>query len=429
MPKKIDAQLRARCVRLVREHQQEYPTQTAAVTAVARQEGVSRESVRRWLAQAEVDDGTRPGVTSEESAEVKRLKAENRRLREDNEILRRASNFLRGGARPPQPLIIAFIDEMRAEGHAVESILRVLRQQGLQIAARTYRAWKNPARIADRTVTDALVEDKIRELAWEFNEVTGCRQMTPEGLYGRRKMLALIRRQPGFVGASRGAVDRAMRTLGLEGIVRAKKLRTTIPGADGKRAGDMLNRDFTAPAPNLVWVTDFTYVRTWAGFVYVAFVLDVFAQRIVGWHASTSMRVDLVMTPLGIALWQRDREGHPVSPGDLIHHSDAGSQYTAIRYTEHLDLEGIAPSIGTVGDAYDNALMETVNGLYKTECIRTTVFHSGPFRTLSDVEFATAGWVDWYNNRRLHGTLGMITPVEFETLHYEALTREPEPAK
>ena len=220
-----------------------------------------------------------------------------------------------------------------------------------------------------------------------------------------------------------------MRSLGLEGIVRAKKLRTTIPGADGKRAGDLLNRDFTAAAPNLVWVTDFTYVRTWAGFVYVAFVLDVFAQRIVGWHASTSMRVDLVMTPLRIALWQRDREGHPVSPGELIHHSDAGSQYTAIRYTEHLDLEGIAPSIGSVGDAYDNALMETVNGLYKTECIRTTVFHSGPFKTVADVEYATAGWVDWYNNRRLHGTLGMLTPVEFETLHYEALNREPEPAK
>ena len=163
--------------------------------------------------------------------------------------------------------------------------------------------------------------------------------------------------------------------------------------------------------------------------VYVAFVLDVFAQRIVGWHASSSMRTDLVMTPLRIALWQRDREGNPVSPGDLIHHSDAGSQYTSIRYTEHLDLKGIAPSIGTVGDAYDNALMESVNGLYQTECIRTTVFHPGPFRTLADVEFATAGWVDWYNNRRLHGSLGMLTPIEFETLHYEALTREPAPTK
>lgn len=318
---------------------------------------------------------------------------------------------------------------MRAEGHAVESILRVLRQQGLVIAARTYRSWKSPARIADRTVTDALVEDKIRELAWKFNTVTGGLKMTPEGLYGRRKWLAVIRRQPGLAGASRGAVDRAMRTLGLDGVRRAKNIRTTIPGADGKRAGDLLNRDFTASEPNRVWVTDFTYVRTWAGFVYVAFVLDVFAQRIVGWHASSSMRVDLVMTPLRIALWQREREGKPVSPGNLIHHSDAGSQYTAIRYTEHLDLEDIAPSIGTVGDAYDNALMESVNGLFKTECIRTTVFHPGPFRTLSDVEYATAGWVDWYNYRRLHGTLGMLTPIEFETLHYEALTREPEPAK
>ncbi|MGP5056481.1 IS3 family transposase [Brachybacterium paraconglomeratum] len=429
MPKKIDPQLRARCVRLVREHQQEYPTLNAATAAVARQEGVSRESVRRWLAQAEVDDGTRPGITSEESAEVKRLKAENRRLREDNEILRRASNFLRGGARPPQPMICAFINEMRAEGYAVESILRVLRQQGLQIAARTYRAWKKPARIAARTITDALVEDKIRDVAWTTNPVTGQVQMTPEGLYGRRKWVALLRRQPGLAGTSRGAVDRAMRALGLEGVRRVKKLRTTISDPDGKRAGDLLNRDFTAPAPNRVWVTDFTYVRTWAGFVYVAFVVDVFAQRIVGWHTSSSMRTDLVMTPLRIALWQRDRDGNPVSPGDLIHHSDAGSQYTSIRYTEHLDLEGIAPSIGTVGDAFDNALMETINGLYKTECIRTTVFHAGPFRTLADVEFATAGWVDWYNNRRLHGTLGMLTPVESEALHYEALTREPEPAK
>lgn len=174
-------------------------------------------------------------------------------------------DFLRGGARPPQPLILAFIDEMRAEGYAVEPILAVLRQRGLVIAARTYRAWKRPARIAARTVTDALVEDKIRDLAWTVNPVTGLVQMTPEGLYGRRKWVALLRRQAGLAGASRGAVDRAMRTLGLKGIRRVKKLRTTIPNPDGKRAGDLLNRDFTAPAPNRVWVTDFTYVRTWAG--------------------------------------------------------------------------------------------------------------------------------------------------------------------
>ena len=324
-------------------------------------------------------------------------------------------------------MICAFIDEMRVEGYAVASTLRVLRQQGLAIAARTYRSWNRPARIAARTVTDALVEDKIRDRAWTVSEVTGQVRKTPEGLYGRRKWVALLRRQPGLAGTSRGAVERAMHTLSLEGVRRVRKVRTTVP--DGKRAGDLINRDFTALAPNRVWVTVFTYVRTRAGFVYVAFVVDVFAQRIVGWHASTSKKVDLVMTPLRIALWQRDREGNPVSPGGLIHHSDAGSQYTAIRLTEHLVLEGISPSIGTVGDAYDNAPMETINGLYKTECIRTTVFHASPFRTLADVEFATAEWVDWYNNRRLHGSLGMLTPVESEALHYEVLTREPAPTK
>src|SRR5699024_3519604 len=224
---------------------------------------------------------------------------------------------------------------MRSEGYAVESILRVLRQQGLTIAARTYRAWKRPARIAERTVTDALVEDKIRDFAWTTHPVTGQVQMTPEGLYGRRKWVALLRRQEGLAGTSRGAVDRAMRTLGLEGIRRGKNVRTTIPGPDGKRAGDLLNRDSppqaggapTAPAPNRVGVADVADVRTWAGFVYVACVVDVFARRIVGWQARSSMRTVLVMTPLRIALWQRDREGNQVSPGALVAHSDAGSQY------------------------------------------------------------------------------------------------------
>ena len=176
-----------------------------------------------------------------------------------------------------------------------------------------------------------------------------------------------------------------------------------------------------------VWVTDFTYVRTWAGFVYVAFIVDVFAQRIVAWHASTSKATDLVMIPLRMALWQRDREGRPTVAGELIHHSDAGSQYTSIRLTEHLALEEIRPSIGSVGDAYDNALMETINGLYKAECIRTTVFHDGPYKTIADVEYATAGWVDWYNVRRLHGSLGNVPPVEYEQAHYAALNPEPQP--
>jgi transposase InsO family protein len=210
-------------------------------------------------------------------------------------------------------------------------------------------------------------------------------------------------------------------------VQRGKRPRTTIPAKDGQRAGDLLDRDFTAPGPNRVWVADFTYVRTWVGFCYVAFIVDVFAQKIVAWHAATAKRTDLVLTPLRIALWDRDRLGHRVEPGELIHHHDAGSQYTSLRFTEHLALEQIAPSIGTVGDAYDNALMESIIGLYKTECIRPGPFHSEPLRTIADVEYATMAWVDWWNNRRLHSTLGMLTPNEYEHDHYAALNREPHP--
>jgi transposase InsO family protein len=320
---------------------------------------------------------------------------------------------------------MGFIDTLRSEGHAVESVCRVLREQGCQIAARTYRSWAQPQRaLAARVVSDAVVEDKVRELAWRIDE-HGCRRLTPEGLYGRRKMTAMVRRQ--MPTTSRGSVDRTMRSLGLQGIRRSKGIRTTIPAADGKRAGDLLNRDFTAAAPNLKWVMDFTYCRTWSGWVYVAFVVDVFAQKIMAWHAATVRDADLVLVPLKMAIWQREREGHPIEPGELIGHSDAGRQYTAIRFTEHLELEGGKPSIGSVGDAFDNALMECVIGLFKTECIRATVFHAGPYRTIADVEFATAGWVDWYNQRRLHSSLGYLTPVEFEAAHYATLNREPQP--
>jgi putative transposase len=321
---------------------------------------------------------------------------------------------------------MGFIDTMRGEGHAVESICRVLREQGCRIAARTYRSWRRAGRVvAARTVTDAQVLDAVRDVAWT-TDAQGRRKLAPEGLYGRRKMTAYLRR--GVIPeASAGSVDRAMRALGLVGVRRDKGTRTTIPARDGIRAGDLLDRDFTATAPNRTWVTDFTYCRTWAGFVYVAFIVDVYAQRIVAWHAATTKHTDLVMIPLRMALWQRGREGHPAIAGELIHHSDAGSQYTSLRLSEHLALEEIRPSIGSVGDAYDNALMETINGLYKAECIRTTVFHDRPYKTIADVEYATAGWVDWYNNRRLHSTLGNIPPVEYEQAHYAALNREPHP--
>lgn len=326
-------------------------------------------------------------------------------------------------------MIVAFIDECRREGHAVESVCRVLSEQGCQIAARTYRAWARTSQpVADRTVSDAVVMDAVRDAAWAVDAdgpMAGVRRLTPEGLYGRRKMTALVKRT--LPVASAGSVDRAMRALGLNGIRRSKGVRTTIPGKDGTRAGDLLNRDFTAAAPNRTWVMDFTYCRTWVGFVYVSFIVDVFAQRIIGWHAATSKDVELVMTPLRMATWQRQREGHPIERGILIGHADAGSQYTAVTFTEHLDLEGIRPSIGTVADAFDNALMETVIGLFKTECIRTTVFHAGPYRTIVDVEWAVAGWVDWYNSRRLHSSLDYSTPEEFETAHYAALNRELQP--
>ncbi|MGW7440218.1 IS3 family transposase [Streptomyces sp. NPDC054849] len=193
---------------------------------------------------------------------------------------------------------------------------------------------------------------------------------------------------------------------------------TPVPNPADTRAPDLLDRDFTAPAPDQKWITDFTYVRTYQSFTYVAFIVDCFSQKIVSWHASVRKDVELVDVPLRMALWRRGHEGNPVPRGQLIHHSDAGSQYTSVRFTEHLHIQGIRPSIGSVGDAYDNALMETINGLYKAECIRTKVFHDGPWRTVSDVEYATASWVDWYNNRRLHSTLGMISPTEYEAAHY-----------
>lgn len=212
---------------------------------------------------------------------------------------------------------MGFIDTLRAEGHAVESVCRVLREQGCQIAARTYRSWKQPGRQpAPRTVADAVVMDAILEASFAL-DAQGRRKPTPEGLYGRRKMTAYLRRN-GLSEVAACTVDRCMRVLGRNGVRRGKAVRTTIPGKDGHRAGDLLDRDFTADAPNRVWVADFTYCRAWAGFVYVAFVVDVFAQRVVAWHAATSKGTDLVMVPLRMALWQREREGRPVELGELI---------------------------------------------------------------------------------------------------------------
>jgi putative transposase len=314
---------------------------------------------------------------------------------------------------------MGFIDQQRAAGFAVESVCHVLREQGVQVAARTYRAWKR-RRVATRTVTDAMVVDALLAARTSPDGTP-----TPESLYGRRKMTALLRRRG--LQVAHCTVDRLMREHGMSGMRRGKTPRTTTSSTGGTRAADLLRRDFTAPAPNRVWVADFTYVRTWAAMVYVAFVVDVFAQRIVGWHAMTTRPAELVLVPLRMAAWARGQAGHPVIRGELVCHSDAGSQYCAIRFTEHLALEGITPSVGSVGDALDNALMESIIGLYKTECVRPGPFHTSPFKTLADVEYATMAWVDWYNNRRLHTTLAMRTPAEHEAAHYAALQPEPQP--
>ena len=256
---------------------------------------------------------------------------------------------------------MAFIDAQRGEGHAVESICRVLSEQGCQVAARTYRAWKSPSReIAARTVSDAVIVDAIRSLSTTTDR-QGRVRATPESMYGRRKMTALLRRT-GHPQVARCTVDRAMRTLGMSGIRRAKGIRTTVPRKGDSRAADLLNRDFTAEAPNRVWVADFTVVRTWAGLVYVAFVVDVFAQRIVAWHAMTSKVTDLVLTPLRIALWDRHRRGYPVVPGELISHSDAGSQGGFNWPSQHPLHGGVDGQASGMDDAADGSGTDEVAG-------------------------------------------------------------------
>ena len=240
---------------------------------------------------------------------------------------------------------MGFIDTQRCHGHAVESVCAVLTSQGCQVAARSYRRWHcrtttaPAARVCQRAWDEAALMNAIHSIAYRLDEVSGTYRLAPEGLYGRRKMQAALARTG--VRASYGRVHSAMTALCLNGVRRGKPVRTTIANKDGVRAGDLLNRDFTADAPDTKWVADFTYVRTWAGFVYVAFIVDVYAQRVIAWHAATSKVTDLVMTPLTMALWERHRQGHPVEPGELIHHSDAGSQGGFNWSSQHLDHGGV----------------------------------------------------------------------------------------
>jgi putative transposase len=294
--------------------------------------------------------------------------------------------------------MIAFIDEHRA-AYGVEPICRVL-----PIAPSTYHAHAarraDPAKAPPRVRLDAELSGHIRRIFKENFEV-----------YGARKIWRELRREGRDV--ARCTVERLMRELGLKGAVRGKPVRTTVSDKSAPCPQDLVNRQFQAPRPNTLWVADFTYVPTWIGFVYVAFVIDTFARRIVGWRVSRSAHAGFVLDALEQALCQR----RPIKGGGLVHHSDRGVQYLSIRYTERLAEAGVETSVGSVGDSYDNALAETINGLYKAEVIH----RRGPWRTLEAVEFATLEWVDWFNNRRLLGPIGHIPPAEAEERYYESI--------
>ena len=285
--------------------------------------------------------------------------------------------------------MVAFIDAHRDE-YGVEPICAQL-----PIAPSTYYETQarqaDPTRLPQRTQRDDQLRPEI-ERVWRANR----------RVYGAKKVWKEMNRQA--IEVARCTVARLMAGMGLRGVVRGRRIKTTIPAVVAERPLDLVERDFTATRPNQLWVADLTYVATWRGVMYVAFVIDVFSRRIVGWRASASLRSDLALDALEQALYDRDTDG------DLIHHSDRGVQYLSIRYTERLAEAGIESSVGSRGDSYDNALAETVIGLYKTELI----YHEGPWRGLDHVELETLGWVAWYNTQRLLEPIGYVPPAEYE---------------
>jgi len=294
--------------------------------------------------------------------------------------------------------MIGFIDDHRG-AYGVEPICKLL-----PIAPSTYHAHAarrtDPARLPARARRDVVLATDIQRV-FDANF----------GVYGVRKVWRQLGREGKKV--ARCTVARLMRRMGLQGVVRGREVRTTVSNPAVVCPLDRVNRQFHAPRPNALWLSDFTYVATWQGFVYVAFVIDAFARRIVGWRVSRTAHASFVLDALEQALHER----RPVQGTGLVHHSDRGVQYVSIRYTERLADAGIEPSVGSVGDSYDNALAETINGLYKTEVIR----RRGSWRSLETVEFATLDWVDWFNNRRLFEPIGNIPPAEAEARYYQQI--------
>ena len=295
-------------------------------------------------------------------------------------------------------MIVDFIDHHKHE-FGVEPICRTLTAAGTKIAASTYyaAATRQPSK---RDLRDAQLLVEIRRV-----------HAQNYGVYGARKVHAQLRREG--IDAARCTVERLMRADGLRGVSRAKGPRTTVPGKGPEHRPDLVERDFTATAPNQLWVADITYCRTFAGWVYAAFVIDVFSRMVVGWQVSKSLRTDLALDALEMGLWNRRRHGQDVT--GLKHHSDKGVQYVAIRYTQRLAEAGAVASVGSTGDSYDNALAEAFNSLFKAELVR----NHGPWRGIDDLEIATAEYIDWFNHQRLHGEIGMVPPAEKENTYHQ----------
>ncbi|EOZ0349745.1 TPA: IS3 family transposase, partial [Escherichia coli] len=387
--------VRQRAIRMVLESQDEYDSQWAAICSIAPKIGCTPETLRVWVRQHERDTGGGDGgLTSAERQRLKELERENRELRRSNDILRQASAYFgEGGVRPPLEKMMPLLDKLR-EQYGVGPLC-----SELHIAPSTYyhcqQQRHHPDKRSARAQRDNWLKKEIQRVYDENHKV-----------YGVRKVWRQLLREG--IRVARCTVARLMAVMGLAGVLRGKKVRTTI-SRKAVAAGDRVNRQFVAERPDQLWVADFTYVSTWQGFVYVAFIIDVFAGYIVGWRVSSSMETTFVLDALEQTLWAR-------RPSGTVHHSDKGSQYVSLAYTQRLKEAGLLASTGSTGDSYDNAMAESINGLYKAE-----VIHRKSWKNRAEVELATLTWVDWYNNRRLLERLGHTPPAEAEKAYYASI--------
>ncbi|HGD7309935.1 TPA: IS3 family transposase [Escherichia coli] len=392
---RFSPEVRQRAIRMVLESQGEYDSQWAAICSIAPKIGCTPETLRVWVRQHERDTGGGDGgLTTAERQRLKELERENRELRRSNDILRQASAYFgEGGVRPPLEKVMPLLDKLR-KLYGVGPVC-----SELHIAPSTYyhcqQQRHHPDKRSARAQRDDWLKKEIQRVYDENHKV-----------YGVRKVWRQLLREG--IRVARCTVARLMAVMGLAGVLRGKKVRTTI-SRKAVAAGDRVNRQFVAERPDQLWVADFTYVSTWQGFVYVAFIIDVFAGYIVGWRVSSSMETTFVLDALEQALWAR-------RPSGTIHHSDKGSQYVSLAYTERLKEAGLLASTGSTGDSYDNAMAESINGLYKAE-----VIHRKSWKNRAEVELATLTWVDWYNNRRLLGRLGHTPPAEAEKAYYASI--------